>query len=173
MINQLHLRQALPADADMLYRWQGQAHLREVLGDDDWHWHEELAKHPSWREQLIAELDGKPIGYVEIIDPALEESHYWGDCEANLRALDIWIAVPELLSQGWGSKMMQLALQRCFAEAEVKGVLLDPLASNSKAHQFYEKLGFKFLHERIFDGDVCYVYYLDRKNWIGVIKESK
>lgn len=165
MINQLHLRQALLADAEMLYRWQQQDYLREVLGDDDWHWREELAKHPTWREQLIAELDGQPIGYIEIIDPALEESHYWGDCGANLRALDIWIGVPELVGQGWGGKMMQLALRRCFSAPEVKGVLLDPLATNTKAHRFYEKLGFKFIEQRVFADDVCYVYYLDRSTY--------
>ena len=162
---EIQFRHALPQDADMLYAWQEQDYLKAVLGDDDWHWHEELAKHPSWREQLIAELDGKPIGFMEIIDPAEEESHYWGNCGSNLRALDIWIAVPELLGQGLGSTMMQLALQRCFSAPEVKGVLLDPLATNTKAHRFYEKLGFKFVEQRVFGDDVCYVYYLPRSTY--------
>ena len=164
MLN-IKLRKALLQDADMLYAWQEQPFLREQLGDDDWQWHEELAKHPSWREQLIAELDGQPMGYVEIIDPALEESHYWGDCESNLRALDIWIGIPELLGRGLGTQMMQLALQRCFFDAETKGVLLDPLSANTKAHRFYEKLGFKFVEQRVFGDDVCYVYYLPRSTY--------
>lgn len=150
-MSRLRLRQAVPADAEMLYAWQEQSFLREQLGADDWRWHEELAKHPSWRQQLIAELDGQPMGYIEIIDPALEESHYWGDCEANLRALDIWIAKPDLLGQGYGTQMMKMALQRCFSPAEVKGVLLDPLATNTKAHRFYERLGFMFVEQRVFD----------------------
>jgi aminoglycoside 6'-N-acetyltransferase len=28
---------------------------------------------------------------IQIIDPAQEETHYWGDVEAELRAIDIWI----------------------------------------------------------------------------------
>mgnify|MGYP003467119708 CR=1 FL=1 len=31
---------------------------------------------------------------MQIIDPALEESHYWGDIGPDLRAIDIWIGSP-------------------------------------------------------------------------------
>ncbi len=161
----LQFRLAELSDADMLQAWQQQPFLQQALGDDDWQWHTELSKRPAWREQLIAELDGQPIGFMEIIDPALEESHYWGACEPNLRALDIWIGIPALLGQGYGTQMMAIALARCFADKSVKGVLLDPLASNTKAHRFYEKLGFEFQTQRTFDDDVCYVYYLSRANY--------
>ena len=39
---------------------------------------EELKRNPAWREQLVAELDGKAIGFVQIIDPYLEDSHLVG-----------------------------------------------------------------------------------------------
>jgi len=119
-----------------------------------------------WRQQIIAELDGKPMGYMEIIDPALESSHYWGDCGPDLRAMDIWIGVPELLNQGYGTQMMHMALARCFALAEVQGVLLDPLVSNYGAHRFYQRLGFVNQGQRHFGDDLCYVYYLSRKHWM-------
>jgi aminoglycoside 6'-N-acetyltransferase len=38
--------------------------------------------------------------------------------------------------------MMQLALARCFAESLVMAVLIDLLASNTRVHRFYERLGF-------------------------------
>jgi hypothetical protein len=36
-------------------------------------WETELLRFPAWRQQL----DGRPIGFVQIINPLLEDSHYW------------------------------------------------------------------------------------------------
>ncbi len=44
---------------------------------------------PDWRSQLIAEIEGRPIGYIQTIDPAREEDHYWGKVPTNLHAIDI------------------------------------------------------------------------------------
>jgi len=44
-------------------------------------------------------------------------------------------------------------------------VLLDPLASNTRAHRFYERLGFERVEERVFEGDDCVVYRLSRERW--------
>ena len=129
---------------------------------DDWGWEAELSRSPAWRAQLIAEADGRPIGFVQLIDPACEESHYWGDVSPNLRALDIWIGEASDLGKGYGTTMMRLALGRCFARPDVAAVLVDPLASNTRAHRFYERLGFRFLERRAFGGDECFVYRLDR-----------
>jgi RimJ/RimL family protein N-acetyltransferase len=74
---------------------------------------------------------GRPIGFVQIIDPAREESHYWGDCEPNLRAIDIWIGEADCLNKGYGTQMMRLAIERCFADPSVTAILIDPLASNT------------------------------------------
>src|SRR5690606_9634862 len=110
-------------------------------------------------------LNGRPIGFLQIIDPFEEESHYWGDVEENLRAIDIWIGEEEDLGKGYGTIMMKLAIERCFSQPEVKGILIDPLASNTKAHRFYERLGFKFQERRQFNEDDCFVYKYDRVNW--------
>ncbi|HCH24753.1 MAG TPA: GNAT family N-acetyltransferase [Oceanospirillaceae bacterium] len=162
----LHLRQACLADAARLTYWHTLPHLVASLGDDDWQWQQELSQVYPWRQQIMAELDGKTFGYIEIIDPARETHQYWGDCGTGLRAIDIWIGVPELLNQGYGSQMMHMALARCFAVAEVRGVLLDPLVSNDGAHRFYQRLGFVNQGERHFGDDLCYVYYLSRKDWM-------
>ncbi|KAK3584243.1 hypothetical protein CHS0354_035324 [Potamilus streckersoni] len=80
--------------------------------NDDWQWETELCRSPEWREQLIAEADGHPIGFIQIIDPAREESRYWGDVPLNLRAVDIWIGEPEYLNKGYGTQMMQAGTGR-------------------------------------------------------------
>jgi aminoglycoside 6'-N-acetyltransferase len=161
----MNLRPATLADLNLLQHWDEQAHVVASDPNDDWHWEIELDRTPDWREQLIAEIEGRPIGFMQIIDPAQEESHYWGEVAANLRAIDIWIGEETDLGKGYGTKMMQLALARCFADPAVTAVLIDPLASNTRAHRFYERLGFKFVDRRQFGDDDCFVYHLNRTDW--------
>jgi aminoglycoside 6'-N-acetyltransferase len=161
----MHLRLATPADLDLLRHWDEQPHVVASDPNDDWHWEIELHRTPQWREQLIAEMDNRPIGFIQIIDPALEDSHYWGDVSANLRAIDIWIGEETDLGKGYGTNMMQLALARCFADPQVTAVLIDPLANNTRAHRFYERLGFQFVESRQFGDDACFVYRLGRADW--------
>jgi aminoglycoside 6'-N-acetyltransferase len=159
----IDLRPAAPEDVTLLRRWDAQPHVIASNPNDDWQWETELQRRPDWRMQLIAELDGRPIGFVEIIDPAREDDHYWGDVPANLRAIDIWIGEPDCLGKGYGTTIMKLALARCFADPQVTSVLVDPLAANTRAHLFYERLGFRFLEQRQFGPDDCHVYILTRE----------
>ena len=161
----LNLRPATIADLNLLQYWDSQPHVIASDPDDDWDWEIELTRDPEWREQLIAEIDDRPIGVIQIIDPAQEDSHYWGNIASNLRAIDIWIGEQTDLGKGYGTTMMQLALERCFINPLVTVVLVDPLASNTRAHRFYERLGFKFVEQRIFNEDECFVYRLNREDW--------
>ena len=158
----IKLRDATIDDLSLLRYWDTQAHVIAADPDDDWNWESELKRNPLWREQLIAELDGRPIGMVQIIDPKLEDSHYWGEIEDGFRAIDIWLGELSDLGKGYGSIIMQMVINRCFAENEVQAILVDPLASNKKAHRFYEKLGFTLLEKRRFGNEDCAVYKLDR-----------
>jgi aminoglycoside 6'-N-acetyltransferase len=160
----MRLRPATPDDLELLRRWDEQAHVVASDPNDDWGWETELARQPDWREQLIAEVDDRPVGFVQIIDPAREDSRYWGDVPANLRAVDIWIGEEADLGKGYGTAMMRLALERCFAAPGVVAVLVDPLAANSRAHRFFERLGFRFVERRRFGADDCCVYRLGRRN---------
>lgn len=163
----IHLRPATLADIDVLRKWDEAPHVIASDPNDDWHWEDELGRSPPWREQLIAELDGRPIGFVEIIDPALEEEHYWGDVPPNLRAIDIWIGEADCLGQGFGTQIMRKALDRCFSNPSVTAVIIDPLASNTRAHRFYERLGFHPIERRRFGLDDCIVYRLERERYVS------
>jgi aminoglycoside 6'-N-acetyltransferase len=162
----IHLRPAVPADAPLLRRWDDAPHVVASDPNDDWRWETELERSPSWREQLVAEADGRPIGFVQIIDPALEDSHYWGDAPPNLRAIDLWIGEADMLGRGFGSEMMRQALARCFAPPEVEAVLIDPLASNADAIRFYRRFGFEFVEARDFGDDHCHVHRLSRTAYL-------
>jgi len=158
----IQLRTATIADIELLKYWDTKQHVIDSDPDDEWNWEVELKQNPEWREQLIAELNLEPIGFIQIIDPYFEETHYWGKVALNKRAIDIWIGEKNNLNKGYGTIMMKLAIQRCFQNQEVDSILIDPLKSNTKAHRFYEKLGFEFIEERLFGKNSCCVYELKR-----------
>src|SRR5262245_58096545 len=163
----VRLRPATLADLELLEHWDEQPHVVASDPKDDWGWERELAFEPDWREQLVAELDGRPIGFLQIIAAEPEETRYWGDVGPGYRAIDIWIGEASDLSRGYGTAMMRLALARCFAEPGVRAVLIDPLASNTRAQRFYERLGFRFVEHRRFGDDDCCVYRLYRAEYAG------
>lgn len=162
----LHLRPATIDDLDLLRRWDDEPAVVDSDPNDDWGWETELLRSPPWREQLIAEVDGRAIGFVQIIDPALEEGHYWGAVPAHLRAVDLWIGEADARGRGYGGEMMRQALARCFAPVDVEAVLIDPLASNVDAIRFYRRMGFEFVEARDFGDDHCHVHRLSRERYL-------
>jgi len=158
----MKLRPATLNDLELVNYWDTKQHVIDCDPDDEWNWEIELDRNPDWREQLVAELNGEPIGFIQIIDPYLEETHYWGNVKQNKRAIDIWIGEETNLNKGYGTIMMELAIQRCFENPKIDGILIDPLKTNVKAHRFYERLGFEFIEEREFDDVACYIYELKR-----------
>jgi aminoglycoside 6'-N-acetyltransferase len=156
-------------DIPLLKAWDEKPHVASSGGDDDWYdWDREVPRHADWGELLIAEHDGRPVGVLEIIDPAREPTHYWGKIEAGLRAIDIWIGEEGDLGRGLGTGMMRAAINRCFAEGGVSAIVIDPLASNARARRFYERIGFKFVELRRFEKDMCAVYRLDREAYAAL-----
>jgi aminoglycoside 6'-N-acetyltransferase len=163
----MNLRTATIADLALLRSWDEQPHVIAATGADSggFDWEYELPRVVDWRELLIAEDAGRPVGMLQIIDPLTEESHYWGDTAPGQRAIDIWIGQAADLGRGYGTAMMRLALARCFADPAVTAVLIDPLAANLSAHRFYERLGFCRIERRFFGEDDCFVYRLMRGEW--------
>jgi len=62
---------------------------------------------------------------------------------------------------------MRLALEECFADPCVTGVVIDPLASNERAQRFYRRMGFKAVGHRSFGRDDCLVHELTRRDWLA------
>jgi aminoglycoside 6'-N-acetyltransferase len=168
------VRPATTADIPLLKAWDREPHVIAATTDDkeadEAHegvtWEDEIAMQSDVYRYYIAELDGRPIGAMQIIDPHREPTHYWGEIESDLRALDIWIGPADMLGQGHGEAMMRQAIAQCFADPAVTAIMIDPLASNLRAHAFYQRLGFKPEGVRIFlEEDECLVHRLTRVDW--------
>jgi aminoglycoside 6'-N-acetyltransferase len=185
------LRRATAEDAVWLDLWDKDEDVITCSTDDpnatiafeDTEWAEELAAQDEHSYYLIAVVmgtdlfsvenrsvpitSGRPIGAMQICDPHLESSHYWGEIAPNLRAIDIWIGSPQDRGKGYGTEMMRLALEHCFADPRVTGIVIDPLASNERAHRFYRRMGFKPIGRRNFGRDDCLVHELTRRDWLA------
>jgi aminoglycoside 6'-N-acetyltransferase len=162
----INFRIATLDDIEVLEHWDKQQHVIDCAPNEESAWFEEIQRTDEWQDIWIAQLDSRPIGVVQIIDPALEETHYWGEIGMGYRAMDIWIGEAEDLNKGYGTQMMHLSLEKCFANPSVHTVIIDPLESNTKAIRFYERIGFKFLEKRRFDKDDCLVYEIKRDDWL-------
>jgi aminoglycoside 6'-N-acetyltransferase len=160
-------------DVALLDLWDQQPHVIAATNDDpnqpkafaDTYWPDELELAARDNQYFIAELDGPPIGAMQIIDPCTEQTHYWGEIEPNLRAIDIWIGAVEDLGKDGGETMIRRAFQLCFVEPALTAIVIDPLASNARAHRFYQRLGFKPEGRRMFGDDDCLVHRLARETW--------
>jgi aminoglycoside 6'-N-acetyltransferase len=169
------LRPATLADVPTLDRWDRDPDVISATSDDPdaekafegAYWPDELAMQSDVYRYYIAELEGRAIGGMQIIDPLREPTHYWGEVEPDLRAVDIWIGDASDRGQGHGEQMMRLAFEICFGDPAVTAILIDPLESNERAHRFYRRLGFEPVGRQTFGEDDCLVHRLTRAGWLA------
>lgn len=169
----VRLRPATLDDVPTLEAWDREPHVIACSSDrpdlevafDGIDWPQELADAASGITTFIAEADGRPVGVLQVCDPHSEPSHYWGEIEPGLRAIDIWIGPADALNRGLGTAMMSLALDDAFAAPGVDAVVIDPLATNTDAQRFYRRLGFVDEGRRTFGEDDCLVMRLTRATW--------
>ena len=175
-MSEVHLRPATVADQPLLERWDEDEDVMSSSGNEhrddegiyeNGYWTHELAIQSDVYEYFIAEIDGRPVGAIQIIDPHLEPTHYWGEIEPNLRAIDIWLGEPGDRGKGYGELAMKAAIERCFASPEVTAIIIDPLNSNTRACKFYQRIGFVPTHRQTFGDDDCLVHKLTRAGWLA------
>ena len=154
-------------DVAWLVRWDDDPDVTEAIGGRGalWYdWPAELIRDVPWRELLIVEEDGRPIGFLQLTDASEEESHYWGDIEPGTWALDIWIGSPADRGRGLGAEAMKVALGRVFDQHGAEMVVIDPAVDNRRAISFYERLGFERVGVREFGDDECLVMRRSRSS---------
>jgi aminoglycoside 6'-N-acetyltransferase len=157
-------------DVGLIVQWDDDADVVAGLGGSgaDWYdWPTEVERDVPWRELLIAEEHGRPIGFVQLTDAGQEESHYWGDVEPTTWTIDIWIGSPDDRGRGLGTQAMHAAVRRNFDVHGADTVLIDPHVGNRRAIAFYARLGFEPVGVHDFDGDHCLVMRLRRSGPAG------
>ncbi len=160
------LREATKADLALLKRWDSYEHTPPDP-DEGWNWEEELGAPSPGRRQIIAELDGRPLGFIQLLDLNHDVSGYWEHLErpAGHASIDIWIGEVEDLNKGYGREMMRQTIADLFADPAIHTILIDPQIDNEGAIRFYRRLGFQFIEEReIWDEDVL-VHALTRQTY--------
>ncbi|MEY4130731.1 MAG: hypothetical protein RLZZ31_855 [Actinomycetota bacterium] len=160
----VQLRLATIDDLDDLLAWDRDPDVAFSGGDDDsYDWAFEINRSVNWQEILIATENQRPIGVVVVLNAAQEESHYWGtDVAADTWAIDIWIGSNADRSKGFGTQMIEAALDRCFNQHQAITVVIDPLIVNEKAIRFYRRIGFHEVGMRRFGDDDCLVMKITR-----------
>jgi aminoglycoside 6'-N-acetyltransferase len=158
------LRAATQQDVPLLEMWDEDPVVAASDPNDDWDWAQDTLVAEGL-ENLIAEWNGRAIGFVQITDLVCDASRYWGPAQPGYKAIDIWIGEANMRGRGHGRTMMHLALERCFADPSIHTVLIDPIETNQEASVFYQKLGFTFLERRVFGRDTCAVHQLTREQW--------
>lgn len=165
----MRLRIATPGDADLLRRWEQAPQVREA-GALGWDWDVQLHEDVDWRQSLVAEVDGRAIGFIEWIDTAREPEGWFGDIGEGIRAIDLWIGEADALGQGHGTAMMRPVLAACFADPATRAVIVDPLQSNLAAQRFYRRLGFQVQADADLHGDACRLMRLERADWVAAVE---
>lgn len=92
-------------------------------------------------EPMIAELDGKPIAYVQTYDPHLEDDHPYQDQPFGTIGIDIAIGEAANLHKGHGPAILAALADILFDEGAAR-LILDPHPDNKAAIRAYEKAGF-------------------------------
>ena len=102
------------------------------------------------------------MGVAVVLDAAADPAGYWGEVSLGTCAIDIWIADAAQLRKGYGTVMMENAIDRCFHVHSAHTILIDPLAENEGAISFYPHLGFDVIGPRTFGADECLFLELRR-----------
>lgn len=133
----------------MLAAWLREPHLREWWGDPEQALAEiREAMDDVATEPLIAELDGRPIAYVQSYNPHLEDDHPYQDQPFGTLGVDLSIGDPALVGIGHGSALLAALVETLFAEGAPR-IVIDPHPDNLRAIRAYEKAGFRKLGERM------------------------
>ena len=142
-------RPVTEADLPMLKVWLAEPHVAEWWDDGPEASLAEIveAMESVSTEPLIAELDGKPIAYVQSYDPHLEDDHPYQDQPFGTLGMDVTIGVPELVGVGHGSAIVKQFAELLFEEGCPR-VVIDPDPANQRAIRAYEKAGFRAFDTR-------------------------
>lgn len=138
----IDFRAATSKDLPLLKRWIAQPHWQAWWGEPD----NEIADITASLdddavEPMIAEMDGKPVAYVQTYDPHMEDGHPYQDQPFGTIGIDLSIGEASDLGKGLGTQILTELAELLFEEG-VPRLIIDPHPDNGAAIRAYEKAGF-------------------------------
>ena len=136
-------------DLPLMAKWLAEPHVAKWWSDKD----EELAHITEHIDSIsvepfIAELNGKPIAYIQSYDPHMEDEHPYQDQPFGTLGIDLSIGDPALIGKGHGPRLIEAFVLMLFEEGAPR-VIIDPDPSNRVAIRAYEKAGFMAFDTRV------------------------
>lgn len=108
-------------------------------------------RQPGW-DSFILCLQGRPIGYLQCFDLALDTGRTFPLERRATRGIDLFIGEPAYLGQGHGAAFLRLAAEWLLAQPGVRRVIGDPEPANRRSRRAFEKAGFRDSGERTVPG---------------------
>lgn len=137
-----------PRDLPMLARWLGELHVRQWWGQSGAALAEiNFALEDEAAEPLIVERDGRPVGYVQVCDPHLEDNHPYQDQPTGTLGLDLLVGEADLIGHGLGPAILAALADILFDEGAPR-LIADPHPDNTRAIRAFEKAGFRHFDTR-------------------------
>lgn len=129
-------------DAALLKRWIASPHWQRWWGDPEAGLAEILDNLDSDSvEPMIAELNGKPVAYLQTYDPHMEDGHPYQDQPFGTIGIDISVGEASDLNKGHGSAILMALAELLFDEGALR-LIIDPDPANAAAIRAYAKAGF-------------------------------
>jgi RimJ/RimL family protein N-acetyltransferase len=155
----LTFRPLAEADLRLMHDWLGRPHVAEwweptpTLAEVEADYRPHLFADPATRPLeapggtacYLALEGGEPFGFIQAYRVTAHQADGWWPDETDPCALgvDQFIALPDRLGQGLGTRMLRAFLALLFDDPRVTKVQTDPAPANARAIACYRKAGFR------------------------------
>lgn len=140
-----------PGDYDLLLRWLTTPEVLEWyegrdrdfdLADIIDHYGPGGALEREGTEPMIVELDGRPVGYVQIYELTEHAAEFGLDDSRGTWSLDLFVGEPELHGSGLGRRILRSVADYLLHDRGARDVVIMPYPENERAVRSYTAAGF-------------------------------
>lgn len=149
----IYLRNLTPLDASSLFDWENNPENWEVSNTEKLFTREEIEEfvhqpqdihlNQQLRFMICKNNNNKSIGCIDLFEYELEKSVGVG----------ILIAEKAYRNKGYATEALKLLIDYCRNELKVANIFCNIFKTNTPSIRLFENGGFKFIEERMLDGN--------------------
>ena len=167
----LSVRRLTEADIPQLAKWMSDPRVLKYFGGRNAVHDEVKIREDCFSDEIdvrcMIELDGAPIGYIQLCPSDDGGSGYASD--KTVWGIDLYIGEPDYWNRGLGTRVVRAAAEFLIEVGWAQVVTIDPEMWNVRAVRSYEKAGFRKvrfmpqceLHEGVYRDSWLMVFGLD------------